>query len=78
MLHFSMKQINFAILFAVRKRFFRFSDSVIGIKPKPFERQILFQLMPSPTECEAKWSLSPLPPHTQPPRSPMNFTRRMA
>ena len=62
MLHFSMKQINFAILFAVRKRFFRFSDSVIGIKPKPFERQILFQLMPSPTECEAKWSLSPLPP----------------
>ena len=66
-----MKQITFAVLFAVRKRFFHFSDSVIAVKPKPFERQILFQLMPSPTECEAKWSVSPLPPPPSPTTSPV-------
>ena len=46
--------LNFAILFAVRKLFFRFSDRVIGVKTKPLERQILFQIMPSPTEGEAR------------------------
>ena len=49
-----MKYTNFAILFAERKLFFRFSDSVIGVKTKPLERKILSQLMPLPTECEAK------------------------